>query len=210
MEKVGDLAAIWRYPVKSLRGESLASAQVEQDGLPGDRASALVVRDGHARIGKTLRGKEHERLHLMDSAAEGVASSAERGITVDVRSDDAHYFDDSPISIIVDRWLEGLSANVGYAVEYSRFRPNFFVRADPDFRAVETDLIGRELLVGEVRLRVRYGDERCVVVTYDPKGGSDDPRVLRYIAQERNNVMGVYCEVLHPGRVQAGDTLYLL
>jgi uncharacterized protein YcbX len=38
----GSVAALWRYPVKSMRGEELDSAEVTDRGLLGDRAHALV------------------------------------------------------------------------------------------------------------------------------------------------------------------------
>jgi uncharacterized protein YcbX len=38
----GSIAALWRYPVKSMRGEELDSAEVTERGLLGDRAYALV------------------------------------------------------------------------------------------------------------------------------------------------------------------------
>ena len=39
--KSGSVQALWRYPVKSLRGESLAQATVTENGLLGDREWAL-------------------------------------------------------------------------------------------------------------------------------------------------------------------------
>jgi uncharacterized protein YcbX len=38
----GAIAALWRYPVKSMRGEELESSEVTERGLLGDRAYALV------------------------------------------------------------------------------------------------------------------------------------------------------------------------
>ena len=38
----GAVAALWRYPVKSMRGEELESSEVTDRGLLGDRAYALV------------------------------------------------------------------------------------------------------------------------------------------------------------------------
>jgi uncharacterized protein YcbX len=38
----GTIAALWRYPVKSMRGEELGSSEVTDRGLLGDRAYALV------------------------------------------------------------------------------------------------------------------------------------------------------------------------
>ncbi len=39
---IGTVVALWRYPVKSMQGESLRQADVTERGFPGDRAYALV------------------------------------------------------------------------------------------------------------------------------------------------------------------------
>lgn len=39
---VGRVAALWRFPVKSMRGERLDRAEITLSGLPGDRGFALV------------------------------------------------------------------------------------------------------------------------------------------------------------------------
>src|SRR5262249_6318455 len=49
----GSVAAIWRYPVKSMRGEALEKAEVSEWGVFGDRAYALV--DGES--GKVVSAK---------------------------------------------------------------------------------------------------------------------------------------------------------
>src|SRR5689334_1888647 len=41
---VGSVAALWRYPVKSMQGEELNSALLTERGLLGDRAYAIVDR----------------------------------------------------------------------------------------------------------------------------------------------------------------------
>ena len=203
---IGRLDAIWRYPTKSLHFEALDEAAVDPDGIRGDRTRALVVTAGHARLGKTYRGTENDRFHLEydDEAARALA--AQRGVQTEVRGGE-RFFDAAPISMLVDRWLEGLSAHVGYAVEPHRFRPNLFVRAAEGFALLEDGLAGWELALGPVRLRVRAPIERCVVTTYDPNGGAADPRILRYVAQERKTWMGIYCDVVTPGAIRAGDDL---
>jgi hypothetical protein len=203
---IGRLDAIWRYPTKSLRWEPLDEAEVDVDGLRGDRARALVVTAGHARTANTYRGKENDRVHLTSDAEAARALAAERGVQLELREGE-RFFDDAPISLLLDTWLEGLSAHVGYPVEPVRFRPNFFVRANPGFTGVEDDLSGWELELGAVRLRVRYPIERCVTTTYDPDGGASDPRILRYVAQQRKAWMGVYCDVVTPGKTRRGDAL---
>ena len=41
-ENVGTIAALWRYPVKSMAGEELDAADVSEAGIVGDRAFAVV------------------------------------------------------------------------------------------------------------------------------------------------------------------------
>ena len=205
------LARIWRYPVKSLRGEALPDALLDVEGLEGDRTRALVVREGHARLGKTYRGKEDERLHLTSDASHAIEAAHTRGVRVELLDDEARYFDDAPVSLIIDRWLDGLSRHVGFAVEPERFRPNLFVESAPTMSLREDDLTGRELALGdEVRIRVRYPIERCVTTTYDQQTGESNPEVLRYVAQARATWMGVYCDVLRAGTVRVGDSLGLV
>jgi uncharacterized protein YcbX len=203
---IGTLDSTWRYPVKSLRGERLERATIAEAGIPGDRARALFVRSGHVRTGKTYRGKENDRLHVLATTDEAVALGAARGVVLQARSD-GRFFDDAPISLLVDRWLEELCAWVGYAVEPQRFRPNFFVRAHAEFAETEAALVGTELKLGTSRLRVRSPIVRCVTTTYDPHGGRADPGILRLVAERRNAVMGVYCDVVAPGEVRVGDDL---
>jgi uncharacterized protein len=205
----GTLASIWRYPVKSLCGQSLSSVFVAESGLPGDRAEALVVRGGHAREDKTYRGKEHDRLHLVPDADAAIQLGAARGVLLERRGG-GPFFDDAPISLLLDRWLDDLSACVGYAVEPERFRPNFFVHANRDFTAGEASLQDAEFQLGRARLRVRGPIERCVTITYDPSGGASDPEILRWVAQRRNAWMGIYCDVVKPGEVRTGDSLLLI
>ncbi len=40
-QQIGVVAALWRYPVKSMRGEPISTAAVTEHGLAGDRAWAL-------------------------------------------------------------------------------------------------------------------------------------------------------------------------
>jgi uncharacterized protein len=203
---IGTLEAVRRYPIKSLRGVSLDYVTVETSGIPGDRSSALFARHG-SRADKAYRGKEHDRLHLFDEAADAAASARERGDDVELRAG-VHFFDCAPISILLDAWMHRLNAHVGYTVEWERFRPNFFVRASsPAGSPLEEALVDAHLQLGTVGLRVRSPIERCVTITYHPRGEAGDPRILRFLAQERNAAMGVYCDVLQPGVATIGDPL---
>ena len=54
--EVGVVVSLWRYPVKSMMGEELNTAQVLDDGLLGDRVYALLDRsDGKVATAKNPR-----------------------------------------------------------------------------------------------------------------------------------------------------------
>ncbi len=52
-EVVGSVAGLWRFPVKSMRGERLEHAELTGRGLVGDRAYALIDAD----TGKVVSAK---------------------------------------------------------------------------------------------------------------------------------------------------------
>lgn len=206
---LGTVARIWRYPVKSLAPEPLERAAILREGVEGDRTSALFVRSGHVREGKTYRGKENDRLHRIDDPEAAAAVARRNGVEVEPRQGE-RYFDDAPVSLLADRWLDGVSAAAGYPVQALRFRPNFFVRSAEGWNLDEPALIGRRLRLGDAIVRVRSPIERCVVVTYDPDGGGSDPVVLQYLAERRNASMGIYCDVERAGNARVGDDVVLL
>ena len=52
-EVVGSVAGLWRFPVKSMRGEQLQEVEVTERGVLGDRAYALIDKD----TGKVVSAK---------------------------------------------------------------------------------------------------------------------------------------------------------
>ena len=52
-EVVGSVAGLWRFPVKSMRGEQLQEAELTERGVLGDRAYALIDKD----TGKVVSAK---------------------------------------------------------------------------------------------------------------------------------------------------------
>lgn len=206
---LGTVDAIRRYPVKSLGGETLDGAEIGEAGIFGDRTRRLVVESGHARVGRDYRAIEDERLHRLHEPDRAVALAQESGIRLRVESG-GRYHDASAVSLLFDRWLRELSAHVGYDVEPERFRPNLTARAADDFKLGEDDIVGATLEVGSVRLKVNKPIIRCVTITFDPNGGEPDPRILRFVAQERDAKMGVYCDVLRAGTARNGDSVRLV
>lgn len=208
MELLGEIARIWRYPVKSLAPQPIPEAIVTQDGIPGDRSSALFVESGHARAGKTYRGKEHNLLHTVDDPEQARGLAAGRGVNARVAHGD-HFFDAAPISLIFDRWVDEVAQALSLDLDPLRWRPNLYARAAAGSTFKEHDLVGALIEAGTALLRVREPIERCVTTTYDQRTGESNPAVLRYVAQERGSMLGVYCEVEVAGTVREGDGLRL-
>jgi uncharacterized protein YcbX len=127
---------------------------------------------------------------------------------VRVIKQDRGVFDTMPISLLTVQTLAGLGRLVGTDLAACRFRPNLLVDASGgDFP--EDAWVGRVLRIGGLRMRVDVRDQRCVMVTIDPVTLRRDPAVLRAIARERDNRLGVYGSAVEPGRVAVGDPVEL-
>lgn len=207
LRELGEVANIWTYPVKSLHRIEHDVIAVQEDGLAGDRRAALYVNSEHARTGKTYRGKENNLLHLIVEPDEARRAAESRGVEVEVRAGE-RYFDAGPVSLILDRWIAEVEIGLGKSLDALRWRPNFYVRSLADVK--EGDLIGKRLALGSVVLHVRKPIGRCVTTTYDQTTGDSDPEVLRYVASQRDNQMGIYCEVERPGDVGRGDQIRII
>lgn len=121
-----------------------------------------------------------------------------------------------PVSLVTRASLDRLSREVGVPVEAERFRATF-VLDDVDHQPldphVEDAWAGRELRLGEARVRVRGPLARCAVVDLDPLSGLRDVPVLealaRYRRGDREIYFGVDAEVTVPGRVSLADRAVL-
>lgn len=205
---LGTIAGLWRYPVKSLKAEPLPRARVLADGLEGDRTAALVVETPtHARAGKPYRGKESAQLHLTSNPETAASYAADAKVMVTLDRSEPRWFDARPVSVIFDLWVRDVEALVGEPLDPLRWRPNLYVRAEPEFTRRESALVGTTLRAGTTVLRVLETIGRCVTPNYDVRNGEALPRVLQAVATQRNNVVGVYCEVLTPGELALGDTV---
>jgi uncharacterized protein YcbX len=231
MTVVGRVAALWRYPVKSMGAEGLDGVEVSWHGLAGDRRWAFI-RDGQVRSGfpwLTIReqpelaryrprlaepNRPNASATLVRTPSGGeldVADSAlaaELGPGVRVIKQDRGIFDAMPLSLLTTRTVASLSRLVGVDLAVERFRPNLFVEAGAgDFP--EDAWVGRVLRIGGLRMRVDQRDTRCVIVTIDPATLHRDPAILSAIARARDARLGVYGSTVEPGRVAVGDPVEL-
>ncbi len=206
---VGSISELWTYPIKALAPHAHDRVVVEAEGLGGDRERALFVETSeHRRFGKTLRGKENALMHTAPDLASGIAIAEQGGATVRL-SDPARYFDAAPVSIIMDTWVRDCERLAGVPVEPQRFRPNIYVRSEPGFALVEADFIGATIRIGDVALLVVDRIIRCVTPAYDLITGETDAAILRAIANDRKNIVGIYAEVAQTGSIARGDALTL-
>ena len=226
--EVGRVAALWRYPVKSLAGEALDAADVSWHGVAGDRRWDFI-RGGMVRSGfpwLTIRERpdlwryrprftEPDRPDASPTVVRTPAGNefdvvdpalaAEFGSGVHVMKQDRGLFDTAPLALITTQTVAGVGARVGAVLDVERFRPNVLIDASGAGDFPEDDWVGAVIRIGDVRLRVDQRDRRCVMVNVDPATGARDPSVLRAIARERQACLGVYGTTVCPGRVAVGD-----
>ncbi len=229
---VGRVAAVFRYPVKSMAADPVEDVDVAWHGLSGDRRWAFVRPDlsGNGFPWLTLRQRndlndysacwtEPERPDasaVMVRTPAGAqydvtapALAAELGAGVRVMKLDRGTFDTLPLSLITTRTVESLAALQGTDLNVLRFRPNLVIEAIGADAFPEDEWVGRDLAVGTTWMRIDKRDKRCVVVNVDPATGRRDPTVLRAIAAHRDTCLGVYGSTVRPGRVAVGDPVVL-
>ncbi|MEU6643078.1 MOSC domain-containing protein [Saccharomonospora sp. NPDC046836] len=112
------------------------------------------------------------------------------------------------ISLVNLASVRDLAQRIGRHVDPLRFRANVYVDGLPPW--CERDLVGSEMRIGRLRLRVVLKTKRCAATEVDPATARRDLRVPRLLAQEYGHIeMGCYAEVLGGGTLRPGDTVHL-
>lgn len=201
---------IWRYPVKSMAGELLKTADITEHGISGDRI--IQVRNASGRIftARTRPGLLRHRAMLdengdvlvderpwnTDQVARVVEDAAGEGARL-VRSDAEDRFDVLPLLVTTD----GMFAAVGY--DRRRFRPNLVIGGVAGLS--ERQWEGAQLRIGEVVIGMHDLRSRCIMTTFDPDTGKQDLSVLRRVQKEFDGVLGLNSYVVTPGWIAVGD-----
>ncbi len=225
-----EIAELWRYPVKSMAGERITRAEVTAGGLPLDRGIAAFDRNGR-RPGHPLSARHFPGLLLFAAEVVGgavVVSGPDLPPTpwredrvrrrladvcqrrLDLAEVEGGAFDDAPLHLIVLPSVAELAGELGREVEPRRFRANLFISAAGQEGGSERRWVGSELASGQVVLQVAKECPRCVVTTRDPTTHQRWPQLLRHLAQTRDAMMGVYCEVVAAGPIAERDPLVLV
>jgi len=129
----------------------------------------------------------------------------------------AHFksaFDVTHISLITTHALEKLSNQMGEKIEPRRFRENLVINTDAGEKPDEQSWVGSRIMIGRgddaAIVALTNSDHRCMMPNLHPDTAEKDPRILRNIAQNQNNIMGVYGCVVQRGTIRLGDPVHLL
>lgn len=209
------VAQLWRYPVKTMAGESLTRATIGPLGIEGDRimhvenaAGRVITSRSHPRFlgHKGSLGAQGEVLvdgRSWDdpAVAAAVADIAGAGATL-VRYEGAERFDVLPLLVATD----GAIAAFGH--DGRRLRPNLVIGGVPGL--AEREWPGACLRIGTVLIGVQDLRLRCVMTSYDPDTQEKDPTIFRGIYQRFEGKLALNCFVIEPGDIAVGDAVALV
>jgi uncharacterized protein YcbX len=236
MTKIGEVIAINRYPVKSMRGEALEQAELRWTGLIGDRQYAFVRETNSSRF-PWLTGREVADLVRHTPRFPDAANIPATPPVVTTPDGETYTLDDPalrdrlalaagervrlmhlgkgcqdamPVSVVAIETLRRLEARFGAPLGLDRFRINIIIDADP-VHGRETDWLGRTLRFGAdgPMLGLGCGIQRCSMVTIDPATAERDAAVLRMVARDFNNEVGAYGSAARLGVIRRGDQVFL-
>lgn len=206
------VAEIWRYPVKSMAGESLESAYVDSTGIDGDRLAHVENSRGLLITARTHPGLlghhgtlDAEGEPLVDSIRWSEPASQNKVIAIVgtgarlVRDTDVRCFDILPLLVATD----GAISAFGY--DGRRLRPNIIIGCVEGL--AEREWPGKVLRIGGVLIGVRDLRGRCVMTTYDPDTLEQDRGVLQTILREFGGKLALNCFVVWPGEIRVGDAV---
>jgi uncharacterized protein YcbX len=232
---LGRIERLMRYPVKSMRGEELQSAQVTRDGVRGDRVFAFVdpakknnfpwvsarqvpemllfrprfldPEAGRDRIEVTTPEGE---TRLIDDPAFLTELESRWQRPLILRRSERGMPDSHPLSVFGMATLAQLSARLGSTLDPLRFRANLYVEwADPS-PLFEESLLGKPLRIGDrLKIEITQKDPRCTIVNLEPSSAVSDPRILQTVGKSYGGRLGVYAVVLEEGVCRKGDAVEL-
>lgn len=236
---IGHVEALFRYPVKSMRGEPLESAHLGWHGLDGDRRFAFRRVNDRSAFPWLTAGKLPELLlftprRLAEDApqdapthvstpdgqtlpvfGEELAAEIGRryGSPVEMTQFKNGIFDDATISVIASATVNEIGRLAAKDADVRRFRPNVVVRLLRPLPFQEDEWVGGALSFGEGNdapaIAVTMRDLRCAMVNFDPDSARSAPEVMKAVVRANQNNAGIYGTVTSIGRLAVGQTLYL-
>jgi MOSC domain-containing protein len=210
------VSEIWRYPVKSLKGERLQETEITKLGIPGDRQIAVI----RTINGRFLTSRSKPKLlglqgsmnadgvptingHRWDSAGalQLVREAAGEPVTLE-HVPAPRAFDVLPLLVATDGAARYLN------IDHRRLRPNILLADVPDLE--ERKWPGRVIAIGEVRIHAEKLRDRCVMTTFHPDTQAQDPSVLHRIIYELDGSTALDSSVITPGKISVGDAAHII
>ena len=237
LQAVAHIAELWRYPVKSMRGERVDALDLLGDGIAHDRRWAVEssgapqgkpLLTGHERAAMLLQwafvsngqvavetsgGKHHA---IDDPALPGALESIlQQGHRLTVVRGEAPLTDCRPIAITSTQTIERLAAELQRPVDARRFRANILLSfaelSAPAAVFPEDALVGRVLRLGlHAEVRITERDPRCRMVILDPDTAEPDPALMKHLDRHHDGRLGVYAVAATPGPLHAGDPVFVM
>ena len=234
--QVGRVLDVFRYPVKSMAGDRVGEAELDWQGIEGDRQYSFYRKQDPSRFpwlsGRDLAELVRYRAVFNDpdmprtSSVDVVTPSGDRldlrdPALLEMLSDAAGWelgllqvgrgaYDSMPVSIATTAAHSSVDSIHGRPVDRRRFRSNIVVEAE----VPPAEWLSGRLVFGEshdsAEILVTGGIPRCALITVDPDTGQRDPTILRTIAQSFGNDFGIYGTPARPGRLRAGDPVFLV
>ena len=239
LTELGHVEAIFRYPVKSMRGEPLEAANLGWHGIEGDRRLAFRRMDNRSAMPWLTAGKLPDLLlfapqqredgaqgdiptHVrtpegkeMPVFGEELAAEIGRryGAPVEIMQLRHGIFDEASISLIASDTVREIGRLAGHHPDVRRFRPNIVARLLRSGPFLEDEWLGSTLSFGEGNdapaVAVTMRDLRCSMVNLDPDSARPAPEVMKGIVRANQNNAGIYGAVTRIGRLVVGQPIFL-
>jgi len=237
LTEIGQIEAIFRYPVKSMAGEPLETAHLGWHGLEGDRRLAFRRIEDRSGFPWLSAGKLPDLVlftpHRQDAAqelpshvrtpdgqnlsvfGEDLAKEVERryGAPVEIMQMKHGIFDDATISVIAGDTIREISRLAGHTPDVRRFRPNILVRLLQPAPFQEDEWLGSILQFGESddapAVAVTMRDIRCAMINIDPDSAAPAPEMMKAVVRVHQNTAGIYGTVTRTGQLAIGQKIYL-
>jgi uncharacterized protein YcbX len=236
--EIGQVEAIFRYPVKSMGGERLEIANLGWHGLEGDRRLAFRKLDDRSgfpwlsasqlpdlllfaprRREDGAPGDPPARIRTPDGEelpvfGEELAAEVGRRFKAPVQMMQLKHgiFDEGSLSVIATDTVREIEQLAGRSPDVRRFRPNVVVRLPRAAPFQEDAWVGGELSFGEgsdaPAIAVTMRDVRCSMVNLDPDSALSAPEVLKAVVRAHQNTAGVYGTVTRIGRLAVGQPIF--
>lgn len=209
-----EITKLWRYPVKTMAGESLQRVHMGGLGLEGDRVVHVENAQGRVVTSRThpaLLGHQGTlnsdgeplvdgRLWNSPEVLADIEKIAGQGAKL-VRCEGEERFDVLPLLIATD----GAIAAFGH--DFRRLRPNIVIGSVEGL--AEREWPGQSLRIGNALIGVKNLRLRCIMTSFDPDTQIQDKGITQDIYQRFDGKLALDCFVIQEGEIVVGDKVEL-